>query len=211
MNRIPVASVSVVHPAIGPGPRGCRGNTLVGVVIGFVLGLGVAAVIAFVLTRIPNTFDGRTAKADVANPRLSSIERETAKSGDRPRFDFSKILPGTEDRRAPRDETADRQATPADKPVTVVTAAGMVAVPDSAAAGKYFLQAGAYQNAADAEDQRAKLALMGIEASMQSVDTPEKGTINRIRLGPYTSVDEMNQVKTELLKRGVSTAVIKNP
>jgi cell division protein FtsN len=52
---------------------------------------------------------------------------------------------------------------------------------------------------------------MGIEASMQSVDLPEKGTVNRIRLGPYGSVDEMNQVKTELLKRGVSTAVIKSP
>jgi hypothetical protein len=32
-----------------------------------------------------------------------------------------------------------------------------------------------------------------------------------VRLGPYASVDEMNQVKAELLKRGVSTAVIRNP
>jgi len=204
MNRFSSAAVS--NSTIGPDR--CGGNTLLGVVIGFVLGLGVAGCIAFVLTRIPNGFDGKPSKADVASPHLSSVEREAAKAADRPRFDLSKILPGTEDRRAPKD---DAQGATGEKSVTVVPASGQVDITDPTAAGKYFLQAGAYQNAADAEDQRAKLALMGIEASMQSVDLPEKGTINRIRLGPYSSVDEMNQVKAELLKRGVSTAVIKNP
>ena len=179
--------------------------------IGFVLGLGVAAILAFVLTRMPNPFDSRPGKAsDVVTPNLSSVERESAKSGDRPRFDFSKILPGTEDRRVAKEEGAGGTTAPAgDKPVTVIQAS--TAPADAGPSGKYFLQAGAYQNAADAEDQRAKLALMGIEASMQSVDVPDKGPVNRIRLGPYSSVDEMNQVKADLLKRGVTTAVIKNP
>ena len=175
--------------------------------IGFVLGLGVAAILAFVLTRMPNPFDSRPGKAsDVVTPNLSSVERENVKSGDRPRFDFSKILPGTEDRRVARDDAAPPAA---DKAVSIIKASSAPA--DGGLSGKYFLQAGAYQNAADAEDQRAKLALMGIEASMQSVDVPDKGTVNRIRLGPYSSVDEMNQVKADLLKRGVTTAVIKNP
>jgi cell division protein FtsN len=195
--------LAVPMSRIAIGPRHCRGGTLLGVLIGFMLGLTVAAVIAFALTRMPNPFDGRAPKSDVASPHLSSVEREAAKAGERPRFDLSKVLPGTEDRRAAKDETPA-----AERPVGVVQASGQV---EASAAGKYFLQAGAYQSAADAEDQRAKLALMGIEASMQSVDVPDKGTINRIRLGPYGSVDEMNQAKSELLKRGVSTAVIKNP
>jgi cell division protein FtsN len=198
-------AVPLSHAAIGP--RGCGGGTLLGVLIGFVLGLGVAACLAFVLTRMPNPFDGRTAKAEVATPHLSSVEREATKAGDRPRFDFGRILPGTEERRTAKDDS--KTALSADKPVSVIQAAGQAI--ESPVAGKYFLQAGAFQNAADAEDQRAKLALMGIEASMQSVEVPEKGTVNRIRLGPYGSVDEMNQVKSELLKRGVSTAVIKSP
>jgi hypothetical protein len=204
MNRPSAVRLSFSRPGIGP--RRCRGGTLLGVLIGFLLGLGVAAGLAFFLTRIPNPFDGRPGKpvAEVVGPRLSSIERESAKPAERPRFDFSKILPGTEDRRGAKDDIP--VPGPADKAVAVLQASGQPTF-----AGKYFLQAGAYQNAADAEDQRAKLALMGIEATMQSVEVPDKGTLNRVRLGPYTSVDEMNQVKTELLKRGVSTAVIKNP
>jgi hypothetical protein len=46
---------------------------------------------------------------------------------------------------------------------------------------------------------------------MQAVAVPDKGTLNRVRLGPYSSAEEMNQVKAELMKRGVVTAVIKNP
>ena len=205
MNRLSV----VLNSSIGAGPRRCRGGTLLGILIGFLLGLGVAAALAFVLTRIPNPFDGRSGKStqDIVSPQLSSIEREAPKAGDRPRFDFSKILPGTEGRRAPKDENAAVATTAQPAKAVAVIQASSQAVDSTA--GKYFLQAGSYQNAADAEDQRAKLALMGIEATMQSVEIPDKGTLNRVRLGPYSSVDEMNQVKTELLKRGVSTAVIK--
>lgn len=186
-------------------PRQVRGGTLLGVIIGFVLGLGVAAAIAYVLTKTPNPFDGKPVKSDVASPHLSSVEREAAKQGERPRFDFSKILPGTEERKAQKEEAAPNLDS--DKPAPAVRAAAQP--PDKG--GKFFLQAGAYQNVADAEDQRAKLALMGIEASMQAVVVPDKGTLNRVRLGPYDTADEMNQVKAELLKRGVATAVIRNP
>jgi cell division protein FtsN len=179
--------------------------------IGFVMGLVVAAGIAYFLLRMPNPFDKQGPRHDIVSPHLSSVEREqkAAVAGERPKFDFSKILPGTEERRVTKDDSPAVVPPAVEKAVSVITAS------DGAAAGRisgeYFLQAGAYQNAADAEDQRAKLALMGIEASLQSVDVPDKGTVNRIRLGPYSSVDEMNQVKAELLKRGVSTAVIKNP
>jgi cell division protein FtsN len=186
-------------------PRQARGGTLLGVIIGFVLGLGMAALIAYVLNKTPNPFDGKSAKSDVANPHLSSVEREAAKQGDRPRFDFSKILPGTEERKTQKEESTTSQG--GDKSAPAVPAAE----PPADKGGKFFLQAGAYQNAADAEDQRAKLALMGIEASMQIVAIPDKGTLNRVRLGPYGSAEEMNQVKAELLKRGVATAVIRNP
>jgi cell division protein FtsN len=186
-------------------PRQARGGTLLGVIIGFVLGLGVAAAIAYVLTKTPNPFEGKSVKSEVASPHLSSVEREAVKQGERPRFDFSKILPGTEERKTQKEETATSQGS--DKSAPAVQPAEQPA--DKG--GKLFLQAGAYQNAADAEDQRAKLALMGIEASMQTVAVPDKGTLNRVRLGPYSSTEEMNQVKADLMKRGVVTAVIKNP
>jgi cell division protein FtsN len=199
-------------PSRPPTPPGrCRGGTLIGLMAGFVMGLVVAAGIAYFLLRMPNPFDKQGPKSDIVTPHVSSVEREqkpAPPAGERPKFDFSKILPGTEDRRVAKDDAPAVVPRGADRTVSVVTASEGAA---DKASGKYFLQAGAYQNAADAEDQRAKLALMGIEASLQSVDVPDKGTVNRIRLGPYSSVDEMNQVKADLLKRGVSTAVIKNP
>jgi cell division protein FtsN len=199
---------SILSPARARPPRYQLGGTLFGVMVGFILGLIVAAAIAFVLTRLPNPFDARSPKSEVVSPNLSSSDRDGARSPDRPRFDLSKILPGTEDRRSSKPEDAGSvPATAADQAAAMVPASASPA----GTASQYFLQAGAFQNAADAEDQRAKLALMGIEATMQSVEIPDKGTVNRIRLGPYNSVDEMNQVKADLLKRGVSTAVIKSP
>ena len=189
----------------GKAPRRARGGTLLGVLIGFALGVAVAGVIAFFFTKTPNPFEGKSVRGDVASPHLSSVERELAKQGERPRFDFSKILPGTEERRVPKEESAPAPAGDKSTPAAQASAQP----PDKG--GKFFLQAGAYQNVADAEDQRAKLALMGIEASMQSVTLPDKGTLNRVRLGPYSSADEMNQVKADLTKRGIATAVIRNP
>ncbi|MEP7083543.1 MAG: hypothetical protein ABI854_02310, partial [Betaproteobacteria bacterium] len=65
-----------------------RGGTLLGVLIGFALGVAVAGVIAFFFTKSPNPFEGKSVRGDVASPHLSSVERELAK-GERPRFDFS--------------------------------------------------------------------------------------------------------------------------
>ena len=194
------------HPACAPRHR-ARGGTLLGVIIGFALGVGVAALIAYALTKSSNPFDGKS-KAEPASPHVSGADREAAKSGEQPRFDFTKILPGIEGRKS--------QEAGADK---AQVAAPNVAAPGSAPGdkgdksdkGRFYLQAGAYQNVADAEDQRARLALMGIEAALQTVAVPDKGTLNRVRLGPFGTVDEMNQVKAELLKRGVTTAVIKTP
>ena len=197
-----------------------RGSTLVGIVVGFVLGLAVAAAIAYVLTKTPNPFDGKAGRSEIVRPHLSSVEREPAAPTDKPRFDFSKILPGTEERKsAQREESTARSGEKAaaapDAPAPATAKIEKAEKADKAEpaekSGKFFLQAGAYQNAADAEDQRAQLALMGVEAVLQTVTIPDKGTINRVRLGPYATADEMNQVKAQLLKQGVATAVIKNP
>ena len=194
-----------------------RGNMLLGVVIGFAIGVAVAGLIAFALTKSSNPFDGKSGRiVDPSAPNVAGSDRESSRSGE-PKFDFSKILPGVESRRSQEslgDKTsvaspAAAGAAPATPATSAAAAAAAAAVAEKS--GKFYLQAGAYQNAADAEDQRAKLALMGIEASLQTASIPDKGTLNRVRLGPFSSAEEMNQVKSELLKRGVATAVIKAP
>ena len=68
----------------------------------------------------------------------------------------------------------------------------------------YFLQAGAFANADDADKLKAKLAMLGMEASVQAATLPDKAVWHRVRLGPYRSADEMNKTLSMLKQNGVS-------
>ena len=162
-----------------------EGGTLLGVFIGLLCGLAIAAGIAYWLNRGPNPFQA-------AQPALSKLEPITKADG-KPRFDFYKILPGGEE---PKTAGSDSKSETKSN--------------GSAKAGeRYYLQTGAFQNEAEAEDQKAKLAFMGLESSVQSGADAEKKTWYRVRLGPYDNAEEMNRIKTELTRRGLEASVIK--
>jgi cell division protein FtsN len=145
---------------------------------------------------MPNPFATRTphAKLEPVKPAPPA----TGKAGDKParateekpRFDFYKILPGTEEPVEPKAKAARK--------------------PSTAAAGEtFFLQAGAFQNARDADTLRARLALLGIEARVQTATLPDKGVWHRVRVGPYTSVEELDRTRDTLKQNGVETTLIK--
>ena len=71
-----------------------------------------------------------------------------------------------------------------------------------------FLQAGSFSTAQDADNQKAKLAFMGIEAVVQQVMIQDK-TFYRVRVGPYTKIDELNKVRAELAKSGIEAQLAK--
>jgi len=48
-----------------------------------------------------------------------------------------------------------------------------------------------------------------LEASVRSVAIPDKGTLYRVRLGPYQSLDDANRIKTALSQNGVGVAIIR--
>jgi cell division protein FtsN len=185
-----------------------RGSTLLGIFIGLVLGLSIAAAVAFFLGRsgltsplqAPATTKepARTAKGDVGPQGTTP---------DKPRFDFYKILPGAEEPRS----SVDRRAVDkgAERSFDKAPDAGK-ATEAAKPADRYWLQAGAFASASDAENMKARLALSGWEASIQAVSLPDKTVRYRVRLGPYDNTDELGRVKTELGSRGFDVAVIKN-
>ena len=63
----------------------------------------------------------------------------------------------------------------------------------SASKDVYFIQAGSFQNPADADNQKARLAILGFESSVEPANLPDKGTWYRVRLGPYKKVEEINK------------------
>ena len=73
----------------------------------------------------------------------------------------------------------------------------------------FFLQAGAFQNAPDADNLKARLALLGVEATIQTTTLADKGVWHRVRVGPYTRVEELNRTRDTLKQNGIDTALIK--
>ncbi|CAN7715811.1 SPOR domain-containing protein [Pseudoduganella sp. LjRoot289] len=92
-------------------------------------------------------------------------------------------------------------------------AAAAAPAPAAAAAGDdkfvYYLQAGAFREVADAENTRAKLALLGFEATVTD-RTTDTGVLHRVRVGPYNQVETMNKVRSKLSENGIDVAVVRN-
>jgi cell division protein FtsN len=186
-----------------------RGGTLLGIFIGLVLGLSIAAAVAFFLGR-----SGLT--SPIASPGGAKEPARNAKGDlpaqatppDKPRFDFYKILPGAEEPKPSIDRyPADRVP---DRNVERIPDGGKVAEPAAKTVDRYWLQAGAFASSSDAENLKARLALSGWEASVQAVTLPDKSIRYRVRLGPYDNTSELGRVKNELGSRGFDVAVIKN-
>lgn len=199
------------------------GGTFLGIVIGLVLGLVIAVAVAFYLNKGPKPFADKTGggvakvppkgAADTSDPNKPLYGKD-AKAGDpskagapgeQKRFSFYEILPGKEEvvdaRKAQEVAKADPKSDPKGAPK-----------PDdakSASKDQYFLQAGAFGSAGDADNQKAKLALMGFEARVETVDVEGKGTMHRVRLGPYGRLDDINRVRSTLATNGIDAALIR--
>jgi cell division protein FtsN len=112
---------------------------------------------------------------------------------------------------AQRTAQAAPTAAPANAPAAVsqdVTAAPANAVPQPAAGSGYLLQVGAFPNAADAETLKAKLALQGFVANVQSVNIGGQ-TYNRVRLGPFRSATDLESTKQRLAGAGINAIALK--
>jgi cell division protein FtsN len=169
--------------------RVMRGGTLLGIFVGLVLGLAVAAAIAYFLGKsglTGGTVAPGAQKELTRNGKSDSVVPATAP--EKPRFDFYKILPGAEEAKVAK--APETQTKPVDR---------------------LWLQAGAFANQTEAENLKARLALSGWEASVQAATLPDKSVRYRVRLGPYDNSDELNRIKTDLGKNGFDAAVIKNP
>lgn len=72
----------------------------------------------------------------------------------------------------------------------------------------YFLQAGAFRETSDAENAKAKLALIGFEASI-SARTSDSGPLYRVRIGPFNQLEVMTRARSKLSDNGVDVAVVR--
>ncbi|HLS86087.1 MAG TPA: SPOR domain-containing protein [Burkholderiales bacterium] len=186
-----------------PPRRRSGGGFLVGVFVGVVLGLFVALGIAFYLNHasIPlSTTKAKPAeKPGEKPPMIAGMPSGTVPqlTPEKPKFDFYKILPGNEETVSEKELRA--RAATASKPGRQPQATSDV----------YFIQAGSFQNPADADNQKARLAILGFESNVEPANLPDKGTWYRVRLGPYTKVEDINRVRQSLAQSGIDASLIK--
>lgn len=97
-------------------------------------------------------------------------------------------------------------APPAVTPSTPPAAPSTATAADTSA--HYLLQAGAYRASGDAEALKAKIALLGLGARVESAEI--RGTmVYRVRLGPYGSARELAQAKQTLQAGGITTVAVR--
>ena len=185
--------------------RRSEGGFLIGMFVGVVLGLAVALGIAFYLNKAPTPFitaKPTKAEKDAAAGKPPAIAGLPSGSTapqmpEKPKFDFYKILPGQEEQVSEK-ELRDRARASAKK-------GGQ----QEASKDVYFIQAGSFQNPADADNQKARLAILGFESSVEPANLPDKGTWYRVRLGPYTKIEEINKVRQALAQSGIDASLVK--
>jgi len=200
---------------------------LLGIIIGLLMGIVIALAVALWLNRLSNPFvdkakpieplakigptqppkpdeKGAPEKSAPAKPGAEKTAAEKPRT-DRPRFEFYTMLPGEK-------EVTDKEAKAAAAKPKEPAKGGPGSSPSQPkphTGENYWLQAGAFGEEKDAENLKAKIAFTGLEASVKSVDVPGKGTLFRVRLGPYQSLEDANRIKTALSQNGVGATIIR--
>lgn len=147
---------------------------------------------------------------DPESPRATERASEPEGS-DRPTFEFYRLLPEQE------------VAVPDDEPARTPEAGGSVAesaepLPSAgdaadapgAGGGQYLLQAGSFRSHGDADQLKASLALIGVEARIQRVELAGGETWHRVRIGPFSDQGEVNTVKRRLSENNVETILLRS-
>lgn len=213
-----------------------RGGTFLGVIIGALIGLGAALAVAVYITKVPVPFMNkgvsRNADSDAIeaqknrdwNPNAALAGKAVVKPP----------LPAQPEPEPSVSLPAAVVVTPAEPAVAVIVPVP-VPVPrppkppavaadplgelvksraDAAAANagadpfSYFIQAGAFRTPEDAEQQRARLSLLGMQAKVSEREQSGR-TVYRVRLGPFDKKDEADKAKDRLDNNSIETALVR--
>ncbi len=215
-----------------------RGNTLTGIIIGLIVGLVIAVVVALAITKGSTPFTdkfGKLGKMSEPTPGQASdpnkplyANKEAARAANKELSDKQNDQPNDK----PNPEAQKAEADPLGAAIAGMQAAAQAPAhasahlpapaPSPAPAAKagapaapeedkvvYYLQAGAFREVADAENTRAKLALLGFEAVI-SDRASDSGVLHRVRIGPYAQAEAMNKARAKLQSGGVDVAIVRN-
>jgi len=167
---------------------------------GILIGLGIA--VALMLKGYLPDLKQNMPSMDDSPPGASEaalVEDDSTKTTNpkKPRYDFFTVLPEMEVV-VPEQELSRK----ADK---AAPASNTTPVSDT---DSYILQVGSFRNSSDAEQMKARLALLGSMASVQTV-TVDSQTWHRVRIGPFEGARKADEVRRMLSDNQIDTLVMK--
>lgn len=198
-----------------------NGNPLwLGLFVGYALGLASAIGVWLYISQAPSPFlnGGKVAqnqsseklpvrKSLSPEKKVESSMSQTDTSGSR--FDFYKILPGIDE--PPGEDVFDLTPLPPAATVTRKIPEKTTEKPHEKAPEpkkRYYLQAGSFRNPGDAERVKAELALLGIVASVQTGRSEGNVPVHRVRVGPFTRMEEIDRVRSSLQENGITSSLV---
>ena len=176
-----------------------KGNPFfAGVLVGLLIGVGISVGVAILVKGGESPFvDKRPSTDNVVNEETNTNvlpkNADAVPGNEKPRFDFYTILPGSESPVSEK-EIQQKQDAPAEA---------------NKGNENYFLQVGAFQTESEADNMKAKLALLGMEAVIQTANIPDKGVWHRVRVGPFVDLNQIDKARGELTRNGFSADLIK--
>ena len=198
-----------------------HGGFLVGLIIGLLIGLAAALGVALYVTKVPipfiNKVPNRTADQDAAEAQRNKNWDPNAALNGKPATrppTAASPSPPPPTLPAPPGPTATVPATaPTPAPRAAATppsngATPAATAPAGAAALQFFAQAGAFTRVDDAEAQRAKLALLGMDARITEREQAGR-TVYRVRIGPFDARAQADAAIDKLQGAGVDATLVR--
>jgi cell division protein FtsN len=183
------------------------GGTILGLILGLTIGLVLALGVAFYLSKTPPQ-----EKPGIRAPNLPltikpvvPVEEEGASSAPPP-LDLNKPLqskkPAT-NAEASSDPIRDiaNGKKPEQKPE-------QKSPENKTTEATFFIQIGAYSKQAEADAQKANLAMQGIQAQMSEA-TVDGNVVWRVRIGPFPTAEETKPITNKLSGLGIKPTIIR--
>lgn len=203
-----------------------RGGTLIGLVIGLVVGLGVALAVALYVSKVPVPFidklPQRTADQDSAEAERNKNWNPNAPLAGKAGVPASAASAPAAEGEGPGAAAAGAAGTagPAGAVGTPPASTGSTAPAAGSPARSpvapdprpevtgLFIQAGAFSKAEDAEQQRARLAMLGFAARISEREQGGR-PVFRVRVGPYETREETQGPMDRLQASGIEVSLVR--
>jgi len=197
-----------------------QGGTFLGLINGLALGLAIALGVAVYVTKVSTPFSSKAlGGASDANAQDSARNKDWNPNAILQPKAAAPVPGSSESATAPANPASAPASSPLRAPAAAADPLGELAkaqTPLSTPAGAatdadpfaYFVQAGVFRTAAEADAQKAKLSLLGLEAK---VSEREQGgrVVYRVRMGAYEDKDVADKVKARLDGQGIEAVLVR--